>query len=82
MTIPELVIVLNKHVKNMEENHNESGEFYKSFVSSNGHKIVVYYLASDYVEISKQNAIEYLDWLNAGNIGKYSEIKKDLTLKL
>lgn len=81
MKFEEIASKINEHLQRLSQSGQDKVKLYQPFAyySGKGPKMYVryvFYWTEDY--LSKAEAIEYLSWLDAGNIGYQYHCKKEL----
>jgi hypothetical protein len=83
MKLNEIAAEIGKYLTDFEKNHNPiiNGfrRYYHANVHSTGKCVAIQYVGYQLCSnLSKDTALAYLEWLQAGNIGKHYDFEKTL----
>ena len=78
MKLKEIAAEITKYLKSFEAENNDktfASMYYNSFATNAGRYVQIIYVSyQGYSSLTKQEALEYLEWLREGNVGRHYDL--------
>ena len=78
MKLKEIANEINKYLKQFEANEDRhTACYYNSFAIAAGRFVQIIYVSyQGHSSLTKQEALEYLNWLQEGNVGRHYDMRR------